>query len=78
MNIMKKKIKLSELKTFIKEFSELESNSQIDIDSNLKDFDFWDSIFKVQLLVFIENKLEINMNSKELEIINLVSTFFEK
>ena len=75
---MKKKIKLSELKTFIKEFSELESNSQIDIDSNLKDFDFWDSIFKVQLLVFIENKLEINMNSKELEIINLVSTFFEK
>ena len=78
MNIMKKKIKLSELKTFIKEFSELESNSQIDIDSNLKDFDFWDSIFKVQLLVFIENKLEINMNSKELEIINLVNTFFEK
>lgn len=75
---MKKKIKLSELKTFIKEFSELESNSQIDIDSNLKDFDFWDSIFKVQLLVFIENKLEINMNSKELEIINLVNTFFEK
>ena len=75
---MKKKIKLYELKTFIKEFSELESTYNINIDSNLKDFDLWDSIFKIQLLVFIENKLEINMNSKELEIINLVNTFFEE
>tara|TARA_B100001059_G_C17742071_1_gene532247 strand:+ start:181 stop:372 length:192 start_codon:yes stop_codon:yes gene_type:complete len=61
----------------IKEFSELESNN-ITIDSNLKDFDFWDSIFKVQLLVFIENKLSINIDSKKLETINQVNEFFEE
>ena len=75
---MKKKIKLYELKIFIKEFSELESNNNINIHSNLKDFDFWDSIFKIQLLVFIENKLDINIDSKELETIYLVNTFFDE
>ena len=74
---MEKKIKLYELKMLIKEFSELESNN-ITIDSNLKDFDFWDSIFKVQLLVFIENKLRINIDSKKLETINNVNEFFEE
>ncbi len=74
---MEKKIKLYELKMLIKEFSELESNN-ITIDSNLKDFDFWDSIFKVQLLVFIENKLSINIDSKKLETINQVNEFFEE
>ena len=63
---MEEKIKLSELKIFIKEFSDIESEN-ITIDSNLKDFDFWDSIFKVQLLVFIENKLQLNIDSKKLE-----------
>ena len=74
---MEKKIKLYELKMLIKEFSELEYK-KITINSNLKDFDFWDSIFKVQLLVFIENKLRINIDSKKLETINNVNEFFEE
>ena len=74
---MKEKIKLSELKIFIKEFSDIESEN-ITIDSNLKDFDFWDSIFKVQLLVFIENKLQLNIDSKKLEKINQVNEFFKE
>tara|TARA_B100000963_G_C22415015_1_gene575032 strand:+ start:37 stop:261 length:225 start_codon:yes stop_codon:yes gene_type:complete len=74
---MKEKIKLSELKIFIKEFSDIESEN-ITINSNLKDFDFWDSIFKVQLLVFIENKLQINIDSKKLEKINQVNEFFKE
>ena len=74
---MKEKIKLSELKIFIKEFSDIESEN-ITIDSNLKDFDFWDSIFKVQLLLFIENKLQLNIDSKKLEKINQVNEFFKE
>ena len=74
---MEEKIKLSELKIFIKEFSDIESEN-ITIDSNLKDFDFWDSIFKVQLLVFIENKLQLNIDSKKLEKINQVNEFFKE
>ena len=57
---MGKKITLQELVLFINDYTEDNYSSKINLNSCLSDFDFWDSIFKVQLLVFIEEKMVLD------------------
>ena len=69
---MKKKIKLKILISFIEDYTDENFTNKINIDSDLKSFDFWDSIFKVQLIVFLENKLSQNLNENNINKINIV------
>jgi len=69
---MRKKIKLKILISFIEDYTEKKFINKININSNLENFNFWDSIFKVQLIVFLENKLNQNLNENYINKINIV------
>jgi len=69
---MRKKIKIKILISFIEDYTEKKFINKININSNLENFNFWDSIFKVQLIVFLENKLNQNLNENYINKINIV------
>ena len=73
---MGKKITLQELVLFINDYTEDNYSSKINLNSCLSDFDFWDSIFKVQLLVFIEEKNGFRLNDSQIENIHIVENLF--
>lgn len=64
---------------FLKELNEeLEFENPLEMDTNIKNHEEWDSLGAMILLSFVSKKFSINLNQEELQSISTVDSLFDK
>lgn len=70
-------MKIEEFISIFKEELEIEE-AIIDINTNIKDLDEWDSLTGLMLIGFVANKFDVTLNLDDIQSISTIQSLLEK